>query len=60
MEMSALLTVARFHQLPAVSVLVVSDKHVLEEQSQWHWGGRKLTESCATVVNLFVEFIKTI
>ena len=60
MEMSALLTVARFHQLPAVSVLVVSDKHVLEEQSQWHWGGQKLAESCTTVLNLFVEFIKTI
>lgn len=60
MEMSALLAVARFHQLPAVSLLVVSDRHVLEEKSQWHWGGQKLTESRAMVLNLFIEFIKTI
>jgi purine-nucleoside phosphorylase len=60
MEMSALLAVARFHQLPAVGLFVVSDKHSLEEESQWHWGGQKLTESHATALDLLVGFIKAI
>ena len=59
MEMSALLTVAHFHHLPAVSMLVVSDKHILEEKSQWYWGGQELAESRTVALNLFIEFIKT-
>lgn len=60
MEMSALLTVARFRSIPAVSLLVVSDKHVLEENGQWHWGGQELTGARRLALKLFVEWIKGI
>jgi len=58
MEMSALLAVAKFHDLPAVCLFVVSDKHVLEEESKWQWGGQELTDARARAVRLFVEFIR--
>jgi uridine phosphorylase len=58
MEMSALLTVAAFHGLPAVCMLVVSDKHMLEPGSTWHWGGTELAARQASAFNLFVGFIK--
>jgi len=60
MEMSAMLAVAQFHKLPAVSVLVVSDKHILKEQSEWNWGGQKLVEARAKMIRLFAEFIMSI
>jgi len=59
METSALLAAAQFYGLPAVCLLVVSDKHVLEEESQWHWGGTTLKESHANAVRLFTQFITT-
>lgn len=59
MEMSALLTVAAFHGLESVCLLVVSDKHQLDPNTAWNWGGAKLEESRVRVLNLFVEFIRT-
>jgi len=59
MEMSAMLAVARFHGLPAVSLLVASDKHVLDGKSTWHWGGQELATSRGRALKLFVRFIGT-
>lgn len=58
MEMSALLTVASFYSLPAVCMLVVSDKHNLEPGGKWHWGGQNLVAKQANALNLLVDFIK--
>ncbi len=58
MEMSALLTVARYHQIPAVSLLVVSDKHDLKEGSQWHWGGETLQRNRKIAIDLLIGFMR--
>ena len=59
MEMSALLTVAGFYGLPAVCMLVVSDKHTLEPETQWHWGGEELNRNRSRAVELLVTFIRS-
>lgn len=39
MESSALLLVSRYYSFPAVSILLASDKHPLNEtQEKWEWG----------------------
>jgi nucleoside phosphorylase len=58
MEMSALFTVANFYGLPAVCLLIVSDKHILEPGSKWRWGGEELAAKQVNALNLFVDFIK--
>jgi uridine phosphorylase len=58
MEMSSLLAVAKFHKLPAVGLLVVSDKHVLEEDYKWQWGGQHLADSRTRAITLFIKFIR--
>jgi len=60
MEMSALLTVAEFHNIPAVSLLVVSDKHELTDSGKWHWGGDILEKNRKIALELFVEFVMKI
>jgi len=55
--MSALLTVAEFHNIPAVSLLVVSDKHELTDSGKWHWGGDILEKNREIALELFVEFV---
>jgi uridine phosphorylase len=58
MEMSALLTVAEYHQIPAVCLLVVSDKHDLGENAQWHWGGEVLERNRKIAIETFIEFVR--
>ncbi|MBI4729509.1 MAG: hypothetical protein HY775_08430, partial [Acidobacteria bacterium] len=57
MEMSALLAVARYHRLSSVCLLVVSDKHDLEEGGEWRWGGHDLAVSREQALRLFTDFI---
>ena len=49
MESSALLSVSRYHSIPAVSILLCSDKHPLSEnETAWNWGNadfRKIREN---------------
>lgn len=58
MEMSALLAVAQYHRIPAVGLLIVSDKHVLDPSAAWHWGGEELKKNKAVAIDMFVEFIR--
>jgi uridine phosphorylase len=58
METSALLTVARYYQIPAVSLLMVSDKHNLEGEVPWTWGGEEMRERRLKAIDLFMEFAR--
>lgn len=58
MEMSALLTVARYHGIPAVGLLIVSDKHDLDGAKAWTWGGDEMRARRLEAVDLIIEFAK--
>ncbi len=60
MEMSALLTVARYHQIPAVGLLIISDKHDLDGDTPWTWGGTGMRAKRLQAIDLLVAFAKTI
>ena len=56
MEMSALLTVALHYGIPAVCLLVASDKHDLDGRTSWRWGGEDLARARKTAIELYVDF----
>ncbi|MBE7547912.1 putative purine-nucleoside phosphorylase [Candidatus Kuenenia stuttgartiensis] len=58
METSALLTVAGFHKIPAIGMLIVSDKHNLENDAPWKWGGNGFAKNQCKAINLLVEFAR--
>jgi uridine phosphorylase len=58
MEMSAVLAAARHHEIPAVGLLVVSDKHDLEGDTPWEWGGEDMRASRLRAVDLIVDFAR--
>lgn len=60
MEMSALLTVTRYHGIPAVGLLVVSDKHDLDGATPWTWGGDDMRARRLRAIDLMVEFAVSI
>ena len=60
MEVSALFTVAQYHRIPAVALLIVSDTHELDENGDWHWGGKDLEDKCEIILRKYVDFIQTI
>ena len=57
MEMSALLTVSEYHHVPAMSVLVVSDVHQLEEGAMWKWGGVTRRASKKRILDLLLDYV---
>ena len=57
MEMSALLAVSEYHHVPAMSVLVVSDVHQLEENAAWEWGGETRRASKKRILDLLLDYI---
>jgi uridine phosphorylase len=58
MELSALLTVARYRAIPAVGLLVVSDKHDLDGNSRWTWGDDNFRERRLRAIDLLIEFAR--
>jgi uridine phosphorylase len=58
MEMSALLTVARYHTIPAVSLLVISDKHDLEGDTPWTWDKAGMREGRTRGIDLMIGFAR--
>jgi uridine phosphorylase len=56
MEMSALLTAARFHNVPAVGLLVISDKHDLEGATPWTWDEDGMRAARERAIDLLIEF----
>ncbi len=56
MEMSALLTVARYRNIPAVCLLVASDKHDLDGRTSWRWGGEDFARARNAAIELYVDF----
>ena len=56
MELSALLSVARHHGVPAVGLLVVSDKHDLEGEDPWRWGAKEYKAKRLQAVDLLIGF----
>ncbi len=56
MEMSALLTVTRHREIPAVCLLVASDKHDLDGRTSWRWGGEDFTRARNSAIELYVDF----
>ena len=60
MELSAVLTVARYHRIPAVALLVISDKHDLEGVTPWTWGKDGMREGRERAIDLLVDFARGI
>lgn len=56
MEMSALLVAARYHGIPAVCLLVVSDKHDLEGDTPWTWHKEGMRAGRMRGIDLMIEF----
>jgi len=57
MEMSALLTVAKYRDIPAVGLFVVSDDHDLTGVHDWEWNRNSFQESLRRSVVLLSNFI---
>lgn len=58
MEASALLTVAEYHKIPAICMFIVSDKHDLENDLPWKWGGNGFAKKQHKAIDMFVEFAR--
>ncbi|MCF6148313.1 MAG: nucleoside phosphorylase [Candidatus Kuenenia sp.] len=58
MEASALLAVAGYHKIPAICMFIVSDKHDLENDSPWKWGGNGFAKKQHKAIDMFVEFAR--
>ncbi|GKI14520.1 hypothetical protein CE91St44_10050 [Oscillospiraceae bacterium] len=57
MESSALLSVSRYYSIPAVSILLCSDKHPLSEtDTGWAWGNSNFKETRESFVRQSVKF----
>jgi uridine phosphorylase len=56
MEMSALLAGARYHAIPAVGLLVVSDKHDLEGDTPWTWDEPGMRAGRQRAIDLMIDF----
>jgi uridine phosphorylase len=56
MELSALLAAARYHAIPAVGLLIISDKHDLEGETPWRWGGGDMRAKRLRAIDLLIEF----
>jgi hypothetical protein len=52
--------VARFRQIPAVALLVVSDKHYLERAAHWSSGGQRFEAIRGTALQRFIEFAQNV
>ena len=61
METSALLAVSRYYHMPAVSILLASDKHpITQEEPPWAWGSGSFQETRRRFVQKVVEFSLTL
>ena len=60
METSALLSVCKYYHIPAVSILMVSDIHLLDDSKQWEWEINNLSEVKEKFIDLLIEYLKTI
>ena len=60
MEMSALLVVARYHSVPAVALLVISDKHDLDGDTPWTWDEEGMRAARMNAIDLMIEFAVTV
>lgn len=58
MELSALLTVAQHHRIPAVGLLVVSGKHRLGGNRHWRHGAEQSDAKRRIALQRLVEFIQ--
>ncbi len=59
MEASALLCVSRYYGVPAVCLLLASDKHPLSENSpDWEWGGKAFGDARMRFVDTCVAFAR--
>ncbi len=57
MEASALLSVARYFAMPAVAVLLCSDRHPLrEDEPAWAWGSEDFAQTRRCFVHRAVQF----
>jgi|SRR5690554_1759506 len=56
MESSALLAVCSYYKIPAVSILIVSDKHNLDNKENWNWGSRGFNNDRIKAIDLCIEF----
>ncbi|MGN0539442.1 MAG: nucleoside phosphorylase [Candidatus Fimenecus sp.] len=57
MEASALLAIARYYHMPAVAVLLCSDKHPMRENTlKWNWGNINFKETREKFVEQAVAF----
>lgn len=58
MESSALLAVSRYYAIPAVSIMICSDKHPLTEgQDAWQWGNCDFRQARKHFVEQVIDFV---
>lgn len=61
MESSALLAVARYYDIPAVTLLLASDKHPLSlDETDWKWGNPDFSEIKKQFIKEIIEFAKVV
>ncbi|MEM7345718.1 MAG: nucleoside phosphorylase [Chloroflexota bacterium] len=59
MGLSALLTVAAYRTIPAVGLLVISDKHHLNNKEDWKFGGKNFKEQRNLAIDALIDFAIT-
>ncbi|QTL97860.1 hypothetical protein GM661_07605 [Iocasia frigidifontis] len=57
MESSALLAVCSYYKIPAVSILIVSDKHNLDDKEDWNWGSKSFNNDRKKAIDLCIKFV---
>jgi uridine phosphorylase len=59
METSAILSVAHYYKIPAVSILLVSDKHYLDDSVEWNWGDRNFEKRKGEFISMLINYFTT-
>lgn len=61
MESSAILSVCKFYNIPAVSLLIVSDIHPMSSlETKWEWANNSFSEKRLKYIEDCVEFCRTL
>jgi len=60
MESSAILSVCQYYKIPAVSILMVSDKHNFDDNSNWEWDIDSMESKKVKFIELLMSLAKII
>lgn len=61
MESSALLTVSKFYNVSAISILLASDKHPIDAtQKDWEWGNVNFKKRKCEIIDLAIKYAESL